>query len=407
MIDTTRIQSGFDAELMIGKKWFLTAINTLEANGVLDLPNGISIVDINVIDDPDWDLELITNLGIRVKAKMSISNNKFSFLTDFNNTSFEINMPNLGRLAGTPSLKKVIGDSEYENAMALLFNLDIRASAQDLEPLPPGQHVPRGNPDDAQSFLPTGQHIALGIPREAFFRFGNNIWHTQLRDVDGSHPLPQPGDSKRGDWKRVKVSVTQERIRFTLEGEVPIDLWPDANVYLELDLKPKLVDGKLTFSIDTDLDVDTGFWGDVLAFTIGALVGLLIAFFTGGLILIPSIGLGAVIVLEIVEYAAGEIIERIIVAKDEHGNVIKSFVCDDQLVKLASPKPSEGGFSINVLDAIPSSIPIFVDQNDPLFNRMLIVKAIFDEIKLNGKGLAVAGKIRGRRIVRAYNCQIG
>ncbi|MBN1387628.1 MAG: DUF3892 domain-containing protein [Bacteroidales bacterium] len=392
MIETSRIQSGFDAELLLGGKWFLTAIHALNENDAIDIPDGITINDITVNNDPDWDLDLITNFG-PVKARLTIEDNQFRLVTNIGDIDFKIDMPNFGQLADTPVLNKVFGNDDYENAMALLFNLDIRACPQDQEPKPTGEHYPRGNADDAVSFLPNGQHVALGIARESFKRFANNIWHTELRDVDGSHPLPMPGEEKKGDWKKVKVSVNKKRIKFTLEGEVPIDFWPDADVSLEIELKPRLVKGKLTFSIDTDLDVDTGFWGDLLAFTIGALLGLLIGFLTGGLlILVPALGLRAVIVLEVGEFIAGEVIERRILAKDEDGNIISGLSCDEKIVKLTHPEPSDDSISIGVLDTIPTSIPVHIDEDDPLFNRMITVKAIFDEIELEGDGLAVAGK---------------
>jgi hypothetical protein len=392
MPDTSRIQSGFDAELQLGRLWFLTAIQALIDNGVINLPNGIAITDAQIIDNPDWDLELQTSIGVMVKAKMEIRDNKFVFTTDLGNIHFEIKMPNFGKLAAPPLLQKVIGSNGYENAMSLLFNLDIRACPQNQDPLPAGEHMERGNPDHALSFLPVGQHIALGLARESFQRFANNIWHTELRDEDGSHPLPKPGEKKKGDWKRVKVSVTKERIKFTLEGEVPIDLWPDADVTLAMELKPKLVNGKLTFAIDTDLDVDTGFWGDVLAFTIGALAGFLIAIFTGGLLLIPAVGLGAVIILEVAEYIVGEVIERRIVAKDINGQQLTYQTCSEEIIKLAFPRPSKDGISIGALDSIPTSIPVLSDTDDSLYTRTVVVAADYDEITLDGKGLAIAGK---------------
>ncbi len=406
MIDTTRIQSDFDAELMLGGKWFLTAIQVLNDNGVLGIPDGITIEDVIVNNDADWDLNLMTNLG-PVKARMSILDNQFMVVTNFGDIDFKIDMPNFGKLADTPVLKKVFGDDDNENAMALLFNLDIRACPQNQDPLPKGEHMARGNADDAVSFLPKGKHIALGIARESFKRFANDLWHTELRDADGSHPLPQPGQEKKGDWKKVKLSLNTKRIKFTLEGEVPIDLWPDADVTLELKLKPKLVNGKLTFSIDTDLDVDTGFWGDLLAFTIGALLGLLIGIFTGGLlILIPSIAIGAVVFLEIGEFVAGEVIERKILANYDTGNIVSGLSCDDQIIKITYPKPSDDSISIGVLDTIPTSIPVHVDEDDPLFNRMITVKAIFDEIELNGNGLAVAGKTEPSELFEIHVARI-
>ncbi|MGQ1787237.1 DUF3892 domain-containing protein [Saccharicrinis sp. GN24d3] len=392
MIDTGRIQSGFDAELMLGKGWLLLAIQTLSSNGVIDLPLGITITDVTIIDDPEWNLELATNIeNFSVHAKMHIVDDAFVIETDIG-ISFQIDIPKLGDLADTPTLKRAISDNNlYENAMALLFNLDIRATPQDQEPLPVGQHLARGSEDKVVSFLPVGQHVALGVARESLDRFANNIWHTELRDVDGSHPLPRPGEDKKGHWNKVAVSLNRDRIKFTLKGEVPIDLWPDADVSLEMKLKPNLVGGKLTFEMDTDLDVDTGFWGDVLGFTIGALTGFLIGIFTGGLILIPSLGLEAVIVLEIGEYAVGEVIERRILAKDTDGHMISGLICNNNILHFAYPTPSEDGFSVGMLDAIPSSIPIYIDKNDPLFNRIISIKSVFDEIELDNNGLAVAG----------------
>ena len=392
MVDTSRIQSGFDAELQLGRLWFLTAIQALIDNGEVNLPNGINITDVEVIDDPDWDLEMQTNIGLSVNASVEISDNKFVFTTDLDGNNFEIDMPGFGQLAAPPILHKVIGTGGFENVMSLLFNQDIRASTQNQDPLPSGEHLERGNPDNAISFLPAEQHIALGLAKESFKRFANNIWHTELRDDDGSHPLPKPGEDKKGDWKKVKVSLNKDRIKFTLEGEVPIDLWPDADVTLELEIIPKLDNGKLTFAIDTDLDVDTGFWGDVLAFTVGALLGLLIAIFTGGLVLVPALGLGAVIILEVAEYIVGEEIERRIVAKDSNGHQLTYQVCNEEIVKLGFPKPSEEGISIGALDAIPTSIPVVNDNDNPLFTRTVAVVADFDEVTLDGKGLAIAGK---------------
>ncbi len=393
MLKTSRIQSGFDAELQLGRFWFLTAIKAFIDNGMINLPNGIiTITDVHVINDSEWDLEMQTNIGIPLKASIVIKDNQFVFTTNLDDFYFEIDMPNFGQLAESPVLQKVIGTNGFENAISLLFNLNIRASAQNQDPLPAGEHLERGNPDRAVSFLPNGQHIALGLARTYFERFANNIWHTELRAPDGSHPLPKPGEEKKGNWKKVKVSITQKCIKFILKGEVPIDLWPDADITLELELKPKLVNGKLTFIINTDLDVDTGFWGDVLAFSIGALLGFLIAIFTGGWVLIPALGLGAVIALEVAEYIAEGVINRRIVVKDSNGRLLTYQTCSEEIIKFGFPKSSDEGISIGTMDAIPSSIPIFNDTDDPLFTRTVVVAANYDEITLDGNGLAIAGK---------------
>ena len=393
MIDTNRITSDYDIELLLGKGWLLTALQSLSENDLIELPLNITIDDVNIIDDPDWDLEIRTSINLTINASIVLENRQLVFSNSFNDDTFEIEIPRLGALAGDPVLQKVIGDDVHENALALLINLDIRASGQDVEPLANTEHLERGNPDNSQSFLPTGQHIALGMARNTFKRFANNIWHTQLRDGDGSHPLPRPGDDKKGDWKKVALSMTQNRIKYTLEGEVPIDFWPDADVDLSIKLRPVLENGKLNFAIDTDLDIDTGFWGDLLAFSIGALLGFLITVISGGVLLVPIIasGFGAVILLEVGEYVVGEVLERIILAKDGNGTVLSSLMCDESVVKLAFPKPSEDGFSIGMLDAVPTSIPVFADEEDPLFTRFLNVNANFNEINFNGNGLAIAG----------------
>lgn len=400
MIDTKRIRSGFDAELMLGKGWFLTAIQTLTTNGILNLPLGITIIDVDIIDDSNWDFDFTTSLGGTLRARITIENSQFVFEINFidpethNNITFNIAIPNMKNVsAQSLKLIKIMGDDMYENALALLFNLNLCAYPQDYL----GQPIagpPRGNEDDAVPFLPKGQHIALGIARETFNRFANDCWNTRLRAEDGSHPLPSPNKKKIGDWKKVKASVTKKRIKFTVKGEVPVDVWPDMNVTFELELKPKLVNDKLTFSTKKDLDTDFGFWGDIMAYSIGYIVQMALILFTGGgaAVLLPaSAGLVTVIYLEIGEAVAGEILERRIVVKDDKGNQLANVLCNEHILEYAYPKPSEDAIDISMLDAIPSSIPINVDDSDPLYDRMIIVKALYKEIAFNGDGLAVAG----------------
>ena len=90
------------------------------------------------------------------------------------------------------------------------------------EPLPDGELVPRGDPGVAQSFLLAGQHIAFGMARATFARFANNIWHTNLRADDGTHPLPD-AENKRGDWAKVTMHPEAGKIRLKLEGDIPVD----------------------------------------------------------------------------------------------------------------------------------------------------------------------------------------
>lgn len=390
MLDTSRIQSGFDAELQLGGPWFLTAIQ-----GAIKLPGGISITNVDVIDDPHWHLEMQTNSDdLTIKAKVEIKDNKIVFTTDFHDYSFEIDMPNFDGLDGTPELARVIGSGGFENAMSLLFNFEIHAVAQDQNP--DKVHLGRGNKDYAVSFLPSGQHIAFGLARETFKRFANHIWHAMLRAPDGSHPLPPlPGDMQ-GEWEKVKVSVTKERIKYTLEGTVPIDLWPDPQVTAEIELKPKLENGELGLSSDVDLDADTGFWGAVLGFTAFALFGFLLNQFTGGLVMIPQLGGLEIIFLEVVLYWVAEKeeprIKSMIVVKDSSGHQLTYQTCDEKIIKLAFPKDPDPFIIDLLLENVNTAIPVSSDTGDPLFTRSVALSAYYDEITLDGTGLAVAGK---------------
>ncbi len=99
-----------------------------------------------------------------------------------------------------------------------------------------------------------------------------------------------------------------------------------------------------------------------------------------------------VILFEIGEYVVGEVVERRIIAKDANGRLLSHQMCDDDILKFGFPKPPENSISIGALDAVPSSIPVYSDTSDPLYTKVVVVKADYDEITLDGKGLAIAGK---------------
>lgn len=402
MLNTNEIQSGFDAEIMLGKGWFLTAIQTLSQNGVLNLSIGtltVTIDDIEIIDNPLWDFNLITSFGGAAQANLTISQGKFLFKTSLGQ-SFSIDIPSLPNLSKqSPRLQKVMGDNLHENAIALLLNFDIYAWPQDyILPLTitDDEKPTRGNVNNTISFLPKGEHIAVGIGKDTFQRFANHRWHTEMRAADGSHPLPSPQKKKQGDWKKVKVDTSSGSIKFILEGEVPIDIWPDADVTLKLKMIPKLTDeGKLVFAIDKDLDVDTGFWGDLLAFSIGALIQFTAILITGGgaAVLLPvTSALFSVCYLEIGEAIAEGVLTRRVILKDSNGKPINSLQCKEQILQYAYPKPPEDSIDTGFLDAIPNSLPLHTDVSDPLFNRVILVKNAFNDLKLDQDGLAVAGK---------------
>ncbi len=83
-----------------------------------------------------------------------------------------ISFSSLSGLAAPPRLRKVQGDADHEPVIVFLANLDLRASPQSGEPLPPGEHVERGR-ELALSFLPRGKDMAFGIGDLTFPRIAN------------------------------------------------------------------------------------------------------------------------------------------------------------------------------------------------------------------------------------------
>jgi hypothetical protein len=403
VIDTTRIRSGFDVEVLLGGGWFRVALQALSDAGRL-FPDGaaVAITGVAVVfDPPGRDLRIdFTVDGTPVTALATLaldaSGTVLEVTTDLPGVEFSLPLDLLAGLASPPSLAKVAGDGDFDPAIALLANLDLRTSSQSEEPLPAGEHEPRGDPSLALSFLPLGQDMAIGIGKATFPRFANDAWHTQLRAEDGTHPFPD-AENEQGNWESVSIAAQSGRIRATLKAHVPIDsplidLIPDASITITIDMTPGLADGVVVFTTQVDSDVDTGILGDLVAGIAGGLIGLLIGFLAGG----PFIGVSGfvvgIIVLEVAEHVAEGIVERRVRANIEGEPAPEPLlVCRNDVVMEATPEHDEGGLVLGPTRAIPRSIPIHTDRPDALHQRTILVTTQYDEVAMNASGLAIAG----------------
>ncbi len=407
MIETSRIRSGFDVEIQLGGGWFRTALQSLADAGQLftaplppPLPPNptVLITNVNILAaSSEWDLAIdltLDGIPVSLTASLALSGDGANLVITTNVPGLTMTVPFelLDGLAGSPVLKKLAGgNNEFENAISMLANLDLRASPQGADPLPTNQHAPRGTPELAQSFLPLGRAIAVGLGQATWPRIANDVWHVQLREPDGSHPLPD-ADNKKGDWKAVSVASHSGKIRITLVGEVPIDLWPDATVRVEIDLKPKIVGGAVTFDMSFETDFDTSLLGDLFGFLLGGLGGFIIGLVFGGLVLVPIGAIAGVVTVEVVEHIVeGEIRKELRATADGESLASELRCSDDMVVVMATPKPDEEGFSIGMFQAIPSSIPVGTDRPDALHERIAIVRSQFEDLQVDGSGFAVAG----------------
>jgi len=412
MIDTSRIRSGFDVEFQLGRRWFLTALNGLAERGVL-IPPGtipfladdavIEVTDVEIIFDvPGQDLQIEILIGnilpVPFQASIGLSDDGSELILVDSLTSNMTRVPFgvLSGLAGPPQLVKLPGDDAHENVFVLLANLDLRVSAQSADPLPAGEHVARGDADNAMAFLPTDKAVALGVASATLDRFANDIWHNQLTDNNGNHPFPD-ADNPQGDWRSVSMRMNNGRIRVVLravaEVDTPlIDIIPDPDITVTVDLTPTVVAGRLNFQIDVDTNIDFGLLGDLLAGLVGGIIGFVIGLFTGnpigGAITGAAVG---VIVLEVGEYIAGEVIEREIRARINGEPLTQFFACRNDLVQLATVRDQGQGLNLGFLDALPTSIPIHVDEPDLLYERTVLVTNNFDDITSNTAGFAAEG----------------
>lgn len=409
MITTSRIKSGFDIELDLGGRWFHTAINLLNDNGLL-APEGISVVinNVQISFEQGWDLQIEVLFfpdPIFAKVELNDDGTKLILTTSMPDVP-EISIPFgvLKGLAEPPKLIKLQGNAEHEPVLVVLANLGIQTGSQSTDPLPEGEFLPRGNADNAQSFLPLGKDIAFGMNSDTFSRFANNIWHTNLRADDGTHPLPD-AENKRGTWSQVTMIPENGKIKLKLEGDIPvdspvIDVIPDPHVTITLLLTPNVTDGKLNFSIETETDVDTGLLGDIFGGItggiLGGIIGFIVGLFTGAILAAVLIGVGigfvaGIIIIEVTEVIVEGIVQKEIKAKIDGETLLDIHCCKDAIVQIA--KPISSGFNLSILDAIPSSIAISTENPDDelLYKQSLLVTSIYDDLVVNDTGFAVAG----------------
>ena len=409
MINTERISSDFDIELQLGGGWFETALTVLADHDLLLPGTPVAINSVTVIFEDDWDLLIDATIGIftvTLRAAVALNEDGSELTITTDNPLVPPRTIPFGALKGLPVppvLVKLAGDADHEDVLAVLANVDIQAVAQSEEPRDPDDFFERGDADSAQSFLPKGEHIAFGMGKSTYARFANNIWHTQLRADDGTHPLPD-ADNKVGDWSRVSMTAEGGRLKLTLEGDVPvdspiIDLIPDPHVTVTIWLKPQINDeGGLAFELETETSIDTGILGDLFAGIVGGLIGLIIGLFTGGWGILIGFAIGAaagVIVLEVAEAVAGFVVNGIIKAKINGQAVGEIRCCDGGIVQVATPNPDSDSFNLSVLNTIPTSIPINVDRPDELYQRTLLVSSVYDTLKANATGFGAAGLSKG------------
>jgi hypothetical protein len=278
----------------------------------------------------------------------------------------------------------------------VLANLDIRATGQDSTPLPVGEHLERGDSSTAQTFLPRDKHVALGISNSALQRFGNDIWHSQLTDDQGNQPFPD-AEEQVGDWQSVSMTINNGRVRATLRAvaqvDTPIvDIIPDPDITVTVDLIPTITDGRLSFEVEIDSSIDFGLLGDLLAGLVGGIIGFVIGLFTGNPIGGAIIGAAAgVVILEVGEFIAGKVIAKEIQARIDGEPLPQFYTCVDNVINHATVRDQGQGFNLGFLDALPASIPIFTDNPDPLHERAVLVTTVFDRITADGGGFAVEG----------------
>lgn len=385
----------------------MTAINLLIEKGIISIPGiPVIITEIRISEEADWHLEIdVIGLDDPVLSRATLNEDGTEINLTFNIDEIPdqtIPFGALDKVIGTPVLVKCLSDdAEYEPVLAILANIELNTADQSGEPLSDDEVLEqvRGNQDNAITFLPSGNHVGFGMGRETYQRFANHLWHTELTAEDGTHPLPDENDRK-GTWDSVSMRGEGGKIIIRLEGEVPIDLWPDADVTITLTLTPTLTDGVLSFTIEADTNVDTGILGDIFAFfgggIAGGIIGFVVGLITGGVLFAVLVGAGigavvGVIVLEIVEVVVEGIVQKQIRAKI-NGEPLEDLHCnEDGIVQIATPDTE--GFNLSFLDAIPSSIAINTEnpENEPLYKRSLLVKSLYNEAAADANGFAVTG----------------
>lgn len=402
MIDTSRIASGFDVELQLGGGWFFTAVRLWNDHGLLSPPDhAVTITDVRISFEPGWDLQIDILGREPAFARVALDEAGAHLVLATSMPGVPARSIPFGVLQDVlerPVLVKLPGDAAHEPALALLVNLDIQAGPPAEPPLPGGATLPRGNAGKARSFLPRGKHIAVGMGRDTFSRFANNVWHTNLRAADGSHPLPD-GQHDGGRWTRVTIAPEDGAIRLQLECELPAG--SPRTVIMSLLLTPAVADGSLRYSVGPGTSADIrlldelfrgipdGLVGGVVSFVVGLFIGgtAFAALVRAGLQ--PTAGPIGVKVAEKIVDGIGQ--REVCVQID--GEPLAETMCDRAgIAHVARPRRG-GGLDRSLLDAVPCSISISTDHpgEESLYRRSLLVTPAYDDLQVDASGLGVAG----------------
>jgi hypothetical protein len=406
MITTSRIASGFDIELQLGGGWFFTAVRLLDDNGLLAPDSPVSVSDVRISFAPGWDLQ-IDVLGraepVFARVELDAAGTHLVLTTSMPGTPAR-SIP-LGMLQGLPErpvLVKLAGDAGHEPVLAVLANFDIQAGAQSQQPLPGGEPLPRGNAGNARSFLPRGKHLAVGMGRDTFSRFASNIWHTNLRAADGSHPLPDPRHAG-GRWSRVTFTPEDGQIRLQLECEIPADTL--RTVTMSLLVTPALADGSLRYSVGPDTSADIrllddlfrgipdGLTGEVMSFVVGLFIG---GMDFAGLVRAGMESTAGFIGVKVTETVVDGVGQREVCAQVD-GEPLAELICDRAGVAHIARHRRGNGFHMSLVDAIPCSIAIGTDHpgEELLYRRSLLVTPVYDDLQVDASGFGVAGASAG------------
>jgi hypothetical protein len=403
MILTSRIASGFDVELQLGGGWFATALRLWNEHGLLAPPgHAVTITEVQIGFEPGWDLQ-IGILGqpgpVLARVELDPAGAHLVVTTSMPGAPARSIALGVQGVSERPVLVKLPGDAEHEPALALLINLDIDTRPASATNAPPGGvTAPRGNAGDARSFLPRGKHIAVGMGRDTFTRFANNLWHTNLRAADGSHPLPA-GGHEGGTWSRVAVTPEDGAIRLQLDCELPAG--SPRQVAMSLLLTPAVTDGSLRYSIGPGTSADIRLLDELFRGTPDGVLGGVMSFVAG-------LFIGGAAFAELVrarmQSTAGaigfEVAERIVdgVAQREvrarvGGEPLAEIVSDRAGVAHVARPRRGGGFDRSLLDAIPCAMSISTDHpgEELLYRRSLLVTPVYDEWTVDPSGFGVAG----------------
>ncbi len=247
---------------------------------------------------------------------------------------------------------KVRGTGGFQDVYGVYLNLpDIKIAPQSGPA--ESEFMARGDVNAAASFLPSGQAIAIGISRTTFNRLANNLWHTELTvaAADGtiSHPV-MDGDEVIGRYESVEIKpIAEGVVAVTINSRIFLRFWPDATITAVFHLQSRIENNRPRFDLNlVDFNVDTGLKGDLLAFLLGAELG--------------------VILLELFEFIAQKRNDDEAEAEGEKADVSAMFA------------------------AIPLSLHLFDDTRDPLFAREYYILNQFDGVQIDSNGMSFVGQ---------------